>query len=564
MLLETSKEQFSPLGRRGTYQANEDNTKIATAIFQFVRDAARPLSFVELQTALALQTQSHAGDSQDLLEWTDVQSMCCGLIKKDRLGSVTFIHEVVDGLFRGPISEEFPNADKILAQTCVRYLSTQLCGASVCSSADDLQDRVQQNPALGYAARYWHHHVQAVPNEEWDCEREKATKGEESLLLDVLDFLDEPSSVDCAWQIMQTPDGLQVATAAERLDTVSVVLDQDGPSPLLECNMWEPNGVSGLHLACGLHFTDTVEQLLLQNRGLSQLEKRDFRGRSPMWMAAKAGDARTVSMLIKRGADHIAGDYCGVTPLHVAAYHGRLDVVLVLLGHTEVCRNVNTQTQLSGFEQQRLDIRSLSGGSSNDHHVSEQIQHSVWGRTALHSAAQNGHYAVVEAILDSGKCEQGLRDSEGMTALHKAAKNGHTQAVKAFKGRSESIGIPVEISGYGHSTAGPTKLKGSNAMHIAAEEGHKDVLAVLLEIDETLCGQTDAREQTPLHCAVARAQGDCVRVLLRSGYSRVDVCDGEGCSPLDLAYQLGGKSQRRIASLLTQSSTRTGALAYRD
>jgi cytohesin len=53
------------------------------------------------------------------------------------------------------------------------------------------------------------------------------------------------------------------------------------------------------------------------------------------------------------------------------------------------------------------------------------------GSTALILAAQNGHLAVVEALLKAG-ADAARATTDGRTALHLAAQNGHTAVVEAL------------------------------------------------------------------------------------------------------------------------------------
>lgn len=54
---------------------------------------------------------------------------------------------------------------------------------------------------------------------------------------------------------------------------------------------------------------------------------------SALQAAAERGDHAACLALVAAGADPLAGDQCDVTPMHVAANHGDLPVLAVLLGH---------------------------------------------------------------------------------------------------------------------------------------------------------------------------------------------------------------------------------------
>lgn len=61
------------------------------------------------------------------------------------------------------------------------------------------------------------------------------------------------------------------------------------------------------------------------------LEAADAQGRTPLHLAAAAGQAETIRLLCERGATVDAADERGATPLHLAAVFGRTDAVTALL-----------------------------------------------------------------------------------------------------------------------------------------------------------------------------------------------------------------------------------------
>lgn len=90
---------------------------------------------------------------------------------------------------------------------------------------------------------------------------------------------------------------------------------------------------SALHVAARHSDAATVSALLAHNRCGATINTRDGTGWTPLHLAAQAGRADVVRVLVERGADVDARDDRGGTPLHRALYHGQGDVAAVLIGY---------------------------------------------------------------------------------------------------------------------------------------------------------------------------------------------------------------------------------------
>ncbi|KZV61421.1 ankyrin, partial [Peniophora sp. CONT] len=100
-------------------------------------------------------------------------------------------------------------------------------------------------------------------------------------------------------------------------------------------------------------------------------------------------------LLLANGALIEDADDCGDTPLHVAAYHGRADVVRLLLEHQ------TTDSVESGSAMHLCRARNRLG------------------QTALHYAAKYGHANVCIILLEHGTLVNDP-DNDGNTPLHLA------------------------------------------------------------------------------------------------------------------------------------------------
>ena len=108
----------------------------------------------------------------------------------------------------------------------------------------------------------------------------------------------------------------------------------------------------------------------------------------PLLDATKRGDVAAVRTLLRGGADPNEAQGDGLTPLHVSAQEGNLDIVKLLIG---AHANVEAKTRLGDY-------------------------------TPLHLASGAAHEAVVRALLDAGADPAATTTSTGVTPLHLAAK----------------------------------------------------------------------------------------------------------------------------------------------
>ena len=95
------------------------------------------------------------------------------------------------------------------------------------------------------------------------------------------------------------------------------------------------------------------------------------------------------------------------------------------------------------------------------------------------------------------------KDNDGWTALHWAAMNGHKDVVALLLDRMDPDLIAAKDN------------DGWTALHCAAMNGHKDVVALLLDrMDPDLIAATDNDGRTALHWAAQNGHKDVVALLL--------------------------------------------------
>jgi len=165
-----------------------------------------------------------------------------------------------------------------------------------------------------------------------------------------------------------------------------------------DVNAKDEKGVTPLHWAVAFGKSRIIN-VLLENG--ADINAKGAFGTPLHWVAAGAvapdvNRSNIAKLLIEHGADVNARNHQGLTPLHLAAMHGNVDVAKVLL-ENGADANVNDQ-----------------------------------GLTSLHLAALGGCADMVELLLKHG-ADPSIRDSDGKTALDIARESNRKDVVKIIE-----------------------------------------------------------------------------------------------------------------------------------
>uniref|UniRef100_H3AH15 Ankyrin repeat and SOCS box containing 3 n=1 Tax=Latimeria chalumnae TaxID=7897 RepID=H3AH15_LATCH len=265
-------------------------------------------------------------------------------------------------------------------------------------------------------------------------------------------------------------------------------------------------------------------QFLIQAAPSSDyIKSKTFLGETALYLAAKHGSVKCAKILLKAGLN--ANEFCSVetTPLFAAVENGCTDIVKLLLRHGA---NVN--------------------GS-----------HSWCGWNALHQAAFQGHTEIIEVLLEKGTNKE-CENEFGMTPLFTAAQYGKADSLRILIGNGANVNAqakdkasPLFIAAQeGHAEC--VKLLLSNEadpnlycneeewqlpIHAAAQMGKTNILGMLIPVTDRIC-DTGRKKVSPVYSAVYGGQGECLKMLLKEGYSpNAQKCLFLGCeSPLCMAF----------------------------
>ena len=171
----------------------------------------------------------------------------------------------------------------------------------------------------------------------------------------------------------------------------------------------------------------------------------------------------------------------------------------------------------------------------------------------IHAAARAGHVSCLNMLLNAGIAVNAI-SSTGATSLHYAAFGGHTAVMQALfeKGAdvdaSDSTGqTPLAMSVIKGDVGGTTLLlsKGAAAniptdktlmtpLHLAAQHGFSNLVALLSNTASVSINTQDAQKRTALHWACFLGDMSAVLALLEHGADPL-ITDGNSHTTIEVA-----------------------------
>lgn len=502
----------------------------------WVTYSQRPLTPRELELALAigLDDDTHDVYEEDIVPYGKVISHCAGLITEDaETGSVRLVHFTAQEYLERKLAKKLPEGPELeiftlIATKCLRYLSFETYTADT-SKKDDLDETLARYPFLEYAATYWGFHFRQFEDRN---RRQQDTHRMAELAVSVLSCPDKVYNLgqivlateyryrfNHYWETLQPSHSLAFLGLRTVLDRI---LDTDS-----DLNATTLGGQTLLLLAAKAGHEDVVRLLLHVNNQVN-INARGLEQKTPLIWAAQNGHEAVVRVLL--AADEIdvnATESFGGTSLHWAARSGQEAIVRTLL------------------TADQIDVNAADFG----------------GATPLHRAAEYGHEAIVQMLLEAEQIEVHPIDRLSRTPLSSAAVYGHEAIVKMLLKAHEAVLNPAQPintarAGYeankelllpeNHVNGRGRPFSANKAFLVAAMNGHRAIMELLLDTQEIDINYVEPFSGTPLAEAAAMGHEEIVKMLLALDGIEVNSVGESGESPLFIAAKEGHEAIVRL------------------
>lgn len=363
---------------------------------------------------------------------------------------------------------------------------------------------------------------------------------------------------------------IHMASANGKNDVIEILLSKD--ETLI--NEKDNKGNTPLHWAAMKDKPETIK--LLSEKG-ADLEAKDVDGWTPLHYASAFSSLRTVENLIELGADKESKANDGSVPL---SYAQNEDIKTYLAGNENIEREDEEKTtavdnellekEASKQDDVIIDTPKEDEGSadSKESEKDTDIESKELDvkQLELLVAIKNNDVIAINNLLKDG-VNPNFQDEDGYSPLHRAIENNNLDCVNAllsYKDIDKEIKLPEEAqSSDGWHLGGATPLllasyignpqivsalvdancnirakddiDGAMAIHIAAGNGHNEVINILLKKDKTLINETDNNgKDTALHWAIMKDFPSTVELLLNNG-ANPNQKNSSGQTPLHYA-----------------------------
>ncbi|KAJ7017378.1 ankyrin repeat domain-containing protein [Mycena alexandri] len=480
-------------------EQNEESRAIAHSTLTWVANAKRPLTVLDIQTALAVKPETKSLDEDNILDMEIILSVCAGLVIVDeQLLVVRLVHYTTQEYLDSIQPQQFPDAHTQITRTLLTYLAFD-------KMMDFEKDANHDPPPLLGYSQYCLAHAAGPP--------EGALK---DLLLDFLSQAANPrwkwpgTWESPPWTFLNwplRPSALWVAAATDLREIVQFLLERVPYVPDPDC----PEIIVASNYG---HLQMT--QLLVEHGANVNVQGGEYD--SALQAASYNGHENIVQLLIEHGANVNAqgGEYDSA--LQAASYNGHENIVQLLIEHGA---NVNAQ---GGEYDSALQAASYMGHKNIvqlliEHGANVNLQGGVYN-SALQAASLEGHINIVQLLIEHG-ANVNLQGGVYNSALQAASLEGHENIVQLL------IEQGANVNAQGGDYDSP--------LQAASYNGHENIVQLLIEYGANVNAQ-GGEYDSALQAASHEGHGKIVQLLIEQG-ANVNAQGGKYGSALQAALQ---------------------------
>ena len=411
-------------------------TLLALEVIAWITSTFRPLSFGELQHALATRPEDREMKGHAVINKSLIHEATQGLVAIEYDGIVRLIHQTARDYFEKFQETLLYPATENVATSILAYLNLDPFSSpcvEIGTSREEITMRLEKYPFFSYAAVFWGHHIRsahATSPQKDDSETRSATF---RLLRDtgrLAAITQAAYYLDSHWSLSEKAGSLHVcAYFGIDLEDFTAALTQD-----YHVNSRDPqNQQTALMVACAEGYTKTAIRLM--NLG-ADINLYDNHGSNALLDATIGRNIAIVKMLIGKQGLNISAR-CSLrmdrTALMLATQEGYQELVEILLDRDDLDINErdllgSTALYIAVAGGKTTIIALLLGRPGVD--VNKPNSEGI---SPLASAVQHGYWEIVGMLCRAG-ADVNQRDRFGETPLHRAVDSGDAKTVRLLLG----------------------------------------------------------------------------------------------------------------------------------
>jgi ankyrin repeat protein len=299
-----------------------------------------------------------------------------------------------------------------------------------------------------------------------------------------------------ATTMFSTPPDTRLADAAMNGDRAAVLAML---KPGVDVNVAQGDGSTALHWSAYRGDLEMTQALLKAGANIKAVTR--IGSMSPLFMAAKGGNAAVIEALLKAGGNALEANANGTTVLMTAASTGNPDAVKVLLDR--------------GAD---INARDLTNG-----------------QTALMFAAAVNRAAVIKTLIARGADPNVTTKVVRMERVQVDANGNPLPPAEGNRGGAAADGAQRGGGGGqrggGDRILGATVRGGLSALHFAAREGQMDAIRELTAGGADVNLQSAGDKTPPITEAIINGHLDIAKYLLDHG-ANPKIANADGLTPL--------------------------------